>query len=139
MIFFCGFWARIEKIAVDIAAWLRDLGLEQYERAFLDQDINADLLPQLTADHLITVGVASVVHRRKLLNATVARRRSQPPNGCDLVDSTRLATRLDPEDLREVMGIEVMCQERPSASKSLNHFVGAQQWPSPIPSLESRG
>jgi hypothetical protein len=36
-------------------------------------------------------------------------------------------------------GIDVMCQEQPLASKSLNHFVGAQLWPPPIPSLESRG
>jgi hypothetical protein len=36
-------------------------------------------------------------------------------------------------------GIDVMCQEQPLASKSLNHFFGAQQWPPPVPSLESRG
>jgi hypothetical protein len=36
-------------------------------------------------------------------------------------------------------GIDVMCQEQPLASKSFNHFVGAQQWLPPIPSLESRG
>jgi hypothetical protein len=54
---------------VGIAAWLRELGLEQYERSFLDQDIDADVLPQLTADDLIAVGVVSVGHRRKLLSA----------------------------------------------------------------------
>jgi class 3 adenylate cyclase/tetratricopeptide (TPR) repeat protein len=123
---------------VDIAAWLRDLGLEQYERAFLDQDIDADVLPQLTPDDLIAVGVASVGHRRKLLNAIAALRPPEPTgNGspvlpaasapvrpveaerrqltvlfCDLVGSTELSARLDPEDLREVIGTyQAACAE----------------------------
>ena len=62
---------------MNIAAWLRDLGLEQYERAFLE-DIDADVLLQLTADDLIAVGVASVGHRRKLLNAIAALRQREP-------------------------------------------------------------
>jgi class 3 adenylate cyclase/predicted ATPase len=114
---------------VDIAAWLRELGLEQYERAFLDQDIDADVLPQLTADDLIAVGVASVGHRRKLLSAIAALNQSEPsardaptpPTApapdrrleaerrqltvlfCDLVGSTALSARLDPEDMSAVM------------------------------------
>ena len=114
---------------MDIAAWLRELGLEQYERAFLDQDIDADVLPQLTADDLIAVGVASVGHRRKLLSAIAALNQSEPsardapppPTApapdrrleaerrqltvlfCDLVGSTALSAKLDPEDMSAVM------------------------------------
>jgi SAM (Sterile alpha motif) domain-containing protein len=68
-----------------MATWLRELGLEQYERAFLDQDIDTDVLPQLTADDLIAVGVASVGHRRKLLSAIAALNQSEPsapPSAC---------------------------------------------------------
>ena len=57
------------RIAVDIAAWLRDLGLDRYERAFLDNAIDVDVLPTLTADDLKDIGVTVVGHRRRLLNA----------------------------------------------------------------------
>ena len=61
---------------MDVAAWLRDLGLEQYERAFLEHDIDADVLPCLTSDDLLAVGVASVGHRRKLSTAEAVLRSS---------------------------------------------------------------
>src|SRR5258706_16483386 len=54
---------------MDVAAWLRDLGLERYVSAFRDNDIDAEVLPKLTAEDLITLGVTSVGHRRKLLDA----------------------------------------------------------------------
>ena len=54
---------------MDIAAWLRGLGLERYEQAFRDNDITADLLPTLTEADLREIGVASLGHRRKLLTA----------------------------------------------------------------------
>jgi SAM domain (Sterile alpha motif) len=38
--------------AVDIAAWLRELGLERYAQAFLENEIDAEILPKLTADDL---------------------------------------------------------------------------------------
>ena len=112
---------------MNIAAWLRELGLDQYERAFLDNAIDADVLPTLTADDLKDIGVTVVGHRRKLLNAIATLREPERPAGgepppalsadrrteaerrqltvlfCDLVGSTELAARLDPEDLREVM------------------------------------
>ena len=59
---------------MDIAAWLHRLGLEQYEQAFRDNDIDAQVLLALTADDLITLGVRSVGHRRKLLDAITALR-----------------------------------------------------------------
>jgi class 3 adenylate cyclase/predicted ATPase len=106
---------------VDIAAWLRGLGLEQYEAAFRANDIDASVLPRLTSDDLKDLGVASVGHRRRLLDAigalgpepttvavvpvhAAAERRQLTVMFCDLVGSTALSTRLDPEDLSEVVG-----------------------------------
>ena len=108
---------------MDIAAWLQSLGMQQYEEAFRNNAIDAAVLPELTADDLKDLGVSLVGHRRKLL-AAVAALRSQggsvPPAAneggstaerrqlsvmfCDLVGSTPLSRRLDPEDLREVVG-----------------------------------
>jgi class 3 adenylate cyclase/predicted ATPase len=118
---------------MDVAAWLRDLGFEQYETAFRANDIGPDLLPSLTAEDLKELGVASLGHRKRLLDAVTALR-AEPPGPitanapvasapkhpdaneagaerrqlsvlfCDLADSTALSARLDPEDLREVIG-----------------------------------
>jgi len=112
---------------VDIAAWLNRLGLQQYEQAFRDNDVDAEVLPELTADDLISIGVTSVGHRRKLLAAIAAlqdrpltsaarpapallstgaadaERRQLTVMFCDLVGSTALSWRLDPEDYRQVI------------------------------------
>src|SRR5712672_283497 len=111
---------------MDVAAWLRGLGLEQYAPAFRDNDVDGDVLPELTSDDLISIGVTSVGHRRKLLTAIAslgalppattvmaaprdavtpagAERRQLTVMFCDLVGSTALSARLDPEDLREVI------------------------------------
>ena len=77
---------------MDIAAWLRELGLDQYERAFLDNAIDANVLPTLTAEDLKDIGVTAVGHRRKLLNAiaplrepkTIRRRRAHFSAGAQL-------------------------------------------------------
>src|SRR5215471_11629424 len=114
---------RVGEASVDIAAWLDDLGLQQYEQAFIDNAIDTAVLPELTADDLQTLGVRLVGHRRKLLAAIAALRSDTDPGPqiaprpsisaerrqltvmfCDLVGSTALAARLDPEDLLEVMG-----------------------------------
>jgi class 3 adenylate cyclase len=113
---------------MDVAEWLRTLGLEQYSTAFRQNDIGPDLLPTLSAEELKELGVASLGHRRRLLEAIAALRpvvaaeasatldaaqpRTEPEAErrqvtvmfCDLVGSTALSTRLDPEDLREVIG-----------------------------------
>ena len=114
---------------MEIGAWLRGLGLERYEASFRDNDIDAEVLTELTADDLIGLGVSSIGHRRKLLAAIGQLHRADaaipiavpeppelrvPPAGaerrqltvmfCDLVGSTALSARLDPEDLREVIG-----------------------------------
>jgi len=54
-------------ISIDIAEWLRGLSLEQYAPAFAANDIDGEVLPELTADDLIGLGVTSIGHRRKLL------------------------------------------------------------------------
>ena len=48
---------------MDVVAWLRGLGLEQYAPAFGDNDVDGEVLPALTSDDLISIGVTSVGHR----------------------------------------------------------------------------
>ena len=57
---------------MDIAAWLRELGLERYEEAFRENEIDAEILPKLTAHDLKDIGVTTVGHRRKLLESIAA-------------------------------------------------------------------
>jgi class 3 adenylate cyclase/predicted ATPase len=105
---------------MDVAEWLRKLGLEQYEPAFSANEIDARVLPSLTAEDLKDLGMTVVGHRRRLLDA-IAALRAEPAGSpatparadaerrqltvlfCDLVGSTALSARLDPEDLREVI------------------------------------
>jgi class 3 adenylate cyclase len=121
---------------MDIAVWLRGLGLEQYDQAFRENDIDPELLPELTADDLIGLGIGSIGHRRRLLAAIAALRSSEPNPPADLpkppavypkrqkgvaerrqltvmfsdlADSTVLASRLDPEEMGEVIGAYHRC------------------------------
>ena len=57
---------------MDIGTWLGGLGLARYEKIFRDNDIDADLLHSLTADDLRELGVRSIGHRRRLLDAIAA-------------------------------------------------------------------
>jgi hypothetical protein len=57
---------------VDIAAWLQELGQERYLEAFRANDVDPDVLRTLTADDLKELGVASLGHRKKLLEAIAA-------------------------------------------------------------------
>jgi SAM domain (Sterile alpha motif) len=59
---------------MDIAVWLRSLGLEQYETAFSENEITEKVLPSLTAEDLKEIGVGPVGHRRTLLEAIAALR-----------------------------------------------------------------
>ena len=61
--------AEPEETPVDVGAWLRELDLEQYEAAFRANDVDAEILPTLTADELKDIGVSSIRHRRRLLEA----------------------------------------------------------------------
>src|SRR5215831_4839529 len=117
---------------MDVVVWLRSLGLGKYEAVFRENDIDETVLPSLTHENLKELGVASFGHRVKLLDAVAALRSdasgkapfldaatasSAPSAGpedraerrqvtvmfSDLVGSTALSTRMDPEDLREVI------------------------------------
>ena len=121
---------------MDIGGWLRSLGLDRYEAAFRENEIDDTVLPTVTAEDLKEVGVDVVGHRRKLLNAIAllradanakaplaeeapstlpnspqdtAERRQVTVMFSDLVGSTALAGRMDPEDLREVISAYQKC------------------------------
>src|ERR1700730_14882132 len=102
---------------MDVGGWLRKLGLEQYEAAFRENRIDDTVLPSLTAEDLKDLGVGFVGDRRKLLDAIAALRAGAsgptPPLSdakdaaerrqvtvmfSDLVGSTALSARMDPED-----------------------------------------
>ena len=112
---------------MDLGAWLRGLDLEEYEAAFRQNHIDDSVLPSLTAEDLKDLGIGSIGHRRKLLEAIAllqaepttkapptpttvpkppqdtAERRQVTVMFADLVGSTALSARMDPEDLREVI------------------------------------
>jgi class 3 adenylate cyclase len=123
---------------MDVVAWLRGLGLEQYTQLFRDNDIDGEILCGMTAEDLKELGISSFGHRRRLLNAITAlggepptRDVAQPATSvtsaptspppidaerrqltvmfCDLVGSTPLSARLDPEDLRGILGAYHRC------------------------------
>ena len=119
---------------MDVASWLRSLGLEQYEATFRDNAIDDSVLPDLTDQDLEKLGVL-LGHRRKLLRAIAnidataqtassavgatvavdvsprdtAERRQVTVMFSDLVGSTALSARMDPEDLREVISAYQKC------------------------------
>ncbi len=64
---------------MDVAEWLRNLGLERYEAAFRENGVDADVLPDLTAEDLDALGVAAVGHRRRLLVAIARLREAAAP------------------------------------------------------------
>ncbi|MBV8578667.1 MAG: hypothetical protein JOZ58_26990, partial [Acetobacteraceae bacterium] len=119
---------------MEVADWLRALGLEQYEAAFRENAIDAEVLPTLTADDLKEMGVVPIGHRRRLLAAIAkvqndgtslpaarpsgdqsastaaadavshsGERRQLTVMFCDLVGSTALSEKLDPEELRDLL------------------------------------
>jgi class 3 adenylate cyclase len=120
---------------MDLGGWLRSLGLEQYEAAFRENAIDDTVLPNLTVEDLKDLGVGIVGHRRKLLDAIAAlrvdasakvptpaalptidktpvdtaERRQVTVMFSDLVGSTALSARMDPEDLREVIAAYHKC------------------------------
>ena len=118
--------------AEDLRRWLHPIGLEELADTLAANDIDLDLLPELSDDDLKELGL-SLGHRRRLLRAIAEMASAQPPpvvpptaaagdNGvaadgaareagrrqltvlfCDLVGSTELSGRYDPEDLRELL------------------------------------
>jgi class 3 adenylate cyclase len=120
---------------MDVVVWLRSLGLGKYEAAFRDNEIDETVLPNLTAEDLKDLGVGIVGHRRKILDAIAALRADETAKApsptialktdttpedraerrhvtvmlSDLVGSTALSGRIDPEDLREVISAYQKC------------------------------
>ncbi len=123
---------------MDVGDWLRSLGLERYEGAFRENEIDERVLPSLTQEDLKEIGVAPVGHRRILLEAIAAlgadtsgkapsadtappsivpsvspedraERRQVTVMFSDLVGSTAMSARMDPEDLREVISAYQKC------------------------------
>jgi class 3 adenylate cyclase len=123
---------------MDIVIWLRSLGLGKYEASFRENEIDETVLPSLTHETLRELGVAAVGHRLKLLDAIAALRNvasgnapsldaatpSSTPSAhpedraerrqvavmfSDLVGSTAMSARMDPEDLREVISAYQKC------------------------------
>jgi len=107
-----------------IADWLNKIGLGQYAQHFADNAIDASVLRHLTDQDLQQIGVA-LGHRKKILRAIAeldeaglglepaprheAGRRQLTVMFADLVGSTALSTKLDPEDLREIIGAYHRC------------------------------
>jgi class 3 adenylate cyclase/tetratricopeptide (TPR) repeat protein len=109
-----------------ISDWLHSLGLNQYAQALSENDIDLALISSLSDQDLKELGVSSMGHRKKLLSAITqlndaavaasshgenaprqstgaAERRQITVMFCDLVGSTELSQKLDPETLRELM------------------------------------
>src|ERR1700728_3738237 len=116
---------------VDLKSWLEELGMGQYAQSFVANDIDFDVLPDLTEAELERLGV-SLGHRKRLRRAIAAltpattkgsaaatpsqelqaERRQVTVMFCDLVGSTELSTRLDPEELRDmVRAYQQVCTE----------------------------
>src|SRR3974390_3141115 len=113
-----------------VADWLQNIGLGQYAQRFAENDITFAILPHLTDQDLKELGVMSLGHRRQLLLAIaeISSRRKDPappPSAAashetaerrqvtvlfsDLVGSTALSARMDPEDLRELISAYHKC------------------------------
>jgi class 3 adenylate cyclase len=119
----------------DIGDWLRGFGLGQYEATFRQNEVNESVLPKLTQEDLREIGVGPVGHRRLILDAIATLRagtdaKAAPPEApatvlqpaqdtaerrqvtvmfSDLVGSTALSARMDPEDLREIISAYQKC------------------------------
>ena len=117
---------------MDVGDWLRSLGLGQYDTTFRDNGIDADVLFELTEADFEKLGVL-LGHRRRLSKAIAtlknaagpvqgqpaaepapkpqdaAERRQLTVMFCDLVGSTAMSARLDPEDMREIIAAYHKC------------------------------
>src|SRR5258707_6858501 len=104
----------------DIAEWLTSIGLGEYAQRFAENRIDASVMRDLTNQDLEKIGIP-LGHRKKMLRAIAelggvtpqavtgpnrqdtAERRHLTVMICDLVGSTALSVRLDPEDMRAVI------------------------------------
>jgi class 3 adenylate cyclase len=134
-----------QGMPVDLDKWLRGLGLDQYGKAFREHDVDPSVLADLTESDLIGLGVTSIGHRRKLLSA-IAVLKSEPaqPSAsgregdgggerrqltvmfCDMVGSTAMSSRLDPEEFSALLrAFQKACTEAArSFGGSVAKFMG---------------
>jgi class 3 adenylate cyclase/predicted ATPase len=121
------------RTTTDLTEWLGRCGLGQYAQTFAENNIEYSVLPDLTENDLKKLGVSSLGHRKKLLRAIEALTTARQPTGkttavsnvivvppplvqpreaefrqitvmfCDLVGSTQLSEKLDPEDLQKLI------------------------------------
>src|SRR2546426_9749720 len=135
--------------AAELAEWLGRHGLGQYAKAFAENNIEYSVLPDLTENDLEKLGVSSLGHRKKLLRAIEALTAARQPTGtttavsnatvvppslvqhreaefrqitvvfCDLVGSTQLSEKLDPEDLQKLIDAY-----RVECSAAIGHYGG---------------
>ena len=112
----------------EIATWLGSIGLPEHAECFAANDIDFTILRELSNDDLREMGISSLGHRRKILRAIADLDQAAPPaeaaNGplkqvrqtsaerrqltivfCDLVGSTELSRKLDPEEMRDILQI----------------------------------
>ena len=140
-------------MADDIANWLNGLGLGHYAQAFTENDIDLEVLSRVTDDDLMELGL-TIGHRRKLQAAIEVLVGGAPPTReavspsldsapdsagaerrqltvmfCDLVGSTALSTRLDPEDMRELLEAEAPdCVDVPRTGLCQMRWWKEQSW-----------
>jgi class 3 adenylate cyclase len=125
----------------EVRKWLDSIGLAQYADAFETNDLDIDLLGQVDDQLLKDIGVSSAGHRLRIRNAiaklsarvqsestdaapvaagaATAERRQVTVMFSDLVGSTALSARIDPEDLREVISSYQKC-----VAESVGRFGG---------------
>src|SRR6201981_2983755 len=134
-----------DEAGMDIGTWLLNLGLGQYESTFKENEIDFEVLPNLTSEDLKDLGVSFVGHRRKILSAIADLSAADPPRSatkpsseakwtpsdsaserrqltlmfCDLVGSTPLSAQLDPEDMADLIRAF-----RDAVSASVSRFDG---------------
>ena len=134
-----------------VSDWLLRLGLTEYDSAFRENRVDLDVLPKLTAEDLKEIGVAAVGDRHRILAAIATLAQSPPvrvgegdaasaPPGlaerrqltvmvADLVGSTALSARLDPEEMRKAIGAcrnacaEVIQREKGFVAKYMGDAV----------------
>ena len=100
---------------MDVGTWLSSLGLSQYEAIFREHQIEADVLPELTDQHLRELGIP-LGHRLRMLRAVreaqqaarpklrdIAERRQLTVMFYELVGLTALTAQLDPEDMADLI------------------------------------
>ena len=137
----------------EVKDWLTQLGLQEHDDLFRENGVDLDLLPELTNDDLKDMGIVRLRDRKILIKAIdelkstqmdarqdeLARqpvqRRQLTVMFCDLVGSTALSTRFDPEDLRELLrAFQATCRADILEYKGfIARYMGRLLYTSPSP------